>query len=592
MADGRILRGEVYWVSVDDSLGSEIQTGRPAVVISGNKANEVLPTVIIAYITSQGRPSPSSVSIKYENEFRRVVCNQVRTIDKQRLSRYMFTLQPPELIRVTGALATSMCIPLATVAKEEPAEDPEKTALKAECDMWKRLYNITMDQLVEIKVASELSLRMARVNADYEEEPVLEPVVEPDPEPEPEPEPEKPQVVFEPEPELTDINSCTFADLKRLGFSTNIALTIIEGRPYKTISDLRKLNGMTSIMYQLVEKKICCKPVAAVKVEESVAENPVVEVPVVVEEPVVEEIININTATGKELMLKLGIIEPYAYGITGHRRRNGLFTNLEELLNVKGLPKVFYERYKDRLTVGEVQVVEKPSEPSMVGKVNINAAKAKEIWEKLGCSQFYAYTITGYRNRNGRFVELAELKEVPNLPVDFLERYGDRIVIGDDPPVEEKPEVVVNGKVNVNLASAQEICDFTGLSLTACYAITGKRKRDGLFKSLDELVVPSRLSEALLEKYRDKMTLDEQEPVADEDDEDEEESEQEQESGKVNINSANIHQLMALGFEKRAAALIVNERKKYGSYRSVDELSEIPEISGKILRKLRDKLEV
>ena len=52
------------------------------------------------------------------------------------------------------------------------------------------------------------------------------------------------------------------------------------------------------------------------------------------------------------------------------------------------------------------------------------------------------------------------------------------------------------------------------------------------------------------------------------------------------------NQLMALGFEKRAAALIVNERKKHGNYRSVDELSEIPEISGKILRKLRDKLEV
>jgi DNA uptake protein ComE-like DNA-binding protein len=49
---------------------------------------------------------------------------------------------------------------------------------------------------------------------------------------------------------------------------------------------------------------------------------------------------------------------------------------------------------------------------------------------------------------------------------------------------------------------------------------------------------------------------------------------------------------MAVGFEKRAAALIVNERRKFGRFRSVDDLAEIPEITGKILRKLRDKLEV
>jgi DNA uptake protein ComE-like DNA-binding protein len=49
---------------------------------------------------------------------------------------------------------------------------------------------------------------------------------------------------------------------------------------------------------------------------------------------------------------------------------------------------------------------------------------------------------------------------------------------------------------------------------------------------------------------------------------------------------------MEVGFEKRAAALIVNERKKYGRFRSVDDLSEIPEITGKIQRKLRDKLEM
>lgn len=596
MANGKVLRGEVYWVSVDDSFGSEIQTGRPAVVVSGDKANELLPTVIVAYITSQGKPSPTNVSIKYGTESRRVLCNQIRTIDKQRLTRYEWSLSKSELTRVTGALACAMCIPLATVAKEEPAEDSEKIALKAECDMWKRLYNVTMDQLVEIKQSRDLSIRMARADSDYEDEPELESVVEPEPVVEESPvveEPEQPkvEVVFEPEPELTEINSCSFADLKHLGFSTNMALTIIEGRPYKTIHDLRMLPGMTSIMFQLVEKKICCNPVA----EEKVEETPVVET----EEPapVEQEKININTATARELKEKLGINECYAYSITSHRNKNGLYTDLLELLNVKGLAKVFYEHYKDRLTVGDVVPVEKPSEPGVVEKVNINTAKAKEIIEKLGCSQFYAYCITGYRTRNGRFVELAELKEVPNLPLDFLERYGDRIEIGEGDPEPKVTKVepmmrkeAFGGLLNVNTATGEEIVSFTQMSPHTARNIVSYRKQHGPFEKLEDLLNVSRFGAGCLKAYGGMLTVGE--PVVEDDEDDEEPEEQQEESGKVNINRANIHQLMAVGFEKRAAALIVNERKKYGNYRSVDELSEIPEISGKILRKLRDKLEV
>jgi competence ComEA-like helix-hairpin-helix protein len=70
------------------------------------------------------------------------------------------------------------------------------------------------------------------------------------------------------------------------------------------------------------------------------------------------------------------------------------------------------------------------------------------------------------------------------------------------------------------------------------------------------------------------------------------EPEQEPESGKVNINTASMRELMEVGFEKRAAALIVNERKKFGRFRDLDDLAKIPEISGRILRKLRDNLEV
>lgn len=490
MANGKILRGEVYWVSVDDSLGSEIQTGRPAVVVSGDRANEVLSTVIVAYITSQGKPSPSNVSIQYNGEPHKVLCNQIRTVDKQRLTRYEVTLEKPEMIRVTGALAGSMCIPLAA----KPVEDPKITELRTECEMWKRAYNITMDRLVEMKVESELNIRMAKVEPEYPDDPELESEVEPDPEPETE--------VFEP----TDINSCSFDDLRHLGFSANIAATIIDGRPYEAISDIQSLPGVSSIMYQLVEKKICC---TAVEVEEPVEVPPV-------EEPV-EEKVNINTATARELVEKLSIARTYAYKITGYRNKNGLFVDLEELREVSGLPSVFYERFKDRLTI-EV-------EPKVKVEPKVEEPEEDEHW------------------------------------------FGD--------------------KLNVNTATADEIVKFTGISSKTARMIVSYRKKNGSFTKLDDLLNVPRFGIGCMKTYGYMLTVGEQQSS-----EEKRDSEEKQEPEKVNINRATVYELMALGFEKRAAALIVSRRKKYGNYRSVDDLSEVPEISGKILRKLRDKLEV
>ncbi|NCP40607.1 MAG: type II toxin-antitoxin system PemK/MazF family toxin, partial [Rhodoferax sp.] len=51
-----VARGDVYWVNLDPTIGSEIQKARPALVVSPDDMNTVLPRVIIAPITSAGRP--------------------------------------------------------------------------------------------------------------------------------------------------------------------------------------------------------------------------------------------------------------------------------------------------------------------------------------------------------------------------------------------------------------------------------------------------------------------------------------------------------------------------------------------------------
>ena len=61
---------------------------------------------------------------------------------------------------------------------------------------------------------------------------------------------------------------------------------------------------------------------------------------------------------------------------------------------------------------------------------------------------------------------------------------------------------------------------------------------------------------------------------------------------KVNINLATTKELMDLGFSKPAAGKITMHIKKYGPYRDIEELKNTDEVPGKLLRKLKDRIEV
>lgn len=69
------------------------------------------------------------------------------------------------------------------------------------------------------------------------------------------------------------------------------------------------------------------------------------------------------------------------------------------------------------------------------------------------------------------------------------------------------PEEPVAKKVNINTASALEIHEKLGLSKTVCYSITGCRKRDGLYKSVQDLLNVPRFLPVHMEKYGAMMEV-------------------------------------------------------------------------------------
>jgi mRNA interferase MazF len=86
---GVVARGEVYWVNLDPTIGTEINKMRPALVVSPDDLNTALPRVIIAPLTSKGQPLGCRPEVKFAGKKARILLDQIRSVDKRRLAGKM-----------------------------------------------------------------------------------------------------------------------------------------------------------------------------------------------------------------------------------------------------------------------------------------------------------------------------------------------------------------------------------------------------------------------------------------------------------------------------------------------------------------------
>ena len=80
-----VKRFDVYLVALDPVVGRELQKTRPCVVISPDDMNRFIGTVIVAPMTTKGRPYPTRVALKFKGKRGHIVLDQIRTVDKIRL---------------------------------------------------------------------------------------------------------------------------------------------------------------------------------------------------------------------------------------------------------------------------------------------------------------------------------------------------------------------------------------------------------------------------------------------------------------------------------------------------------------------------
>jgi mRNA interferase MazF len=83
-------RGEIWWVRLDPTLGSEISRTRPCLILSTNVVNERRRTVVVVPLSTSPTPSPPLL-VPVECAGRTVVAvtDQIRAIAKERLLEHL-----------------------------------------------------------------------------------------------------------------------------------------------------------------------------------------------------------------------------------------------------------------------------------------------------------------------------------------------------------------------------------------------------------------------------------------------------------------------------------------------------------------------
>ena len=182
-------RGDIYYInSLYTEVGCETRAGRPAVIVSNDAFNEFSSVVEVVYLTTQPKKDlPTHVFIRSATYPSTVLCEQITSVSKERVGEYIGKLTKLEQLSVDNALTISLGIdfkqPEPVVKMREPTEEElqklieelqkqpakikavkesngptseelagifkEAFILKAERDVYKKLYGELLDSLVK-----------------------------------------------------------------------------------------------------------------------------------------------------------------------------------------------------------------------------------------------------------------------------------------------------------------------------------------------------------------------------------------------------------------------------------------------------------
>lgn len=110
-----MFRGDIYFANLgDNGIGSEQNGNRPVVIIQNNVGNRYSPTVVVAMVSTCLHKAKYPTHVVLEKgetglgEPSVVLCEQIRTIDKSRLSKRLGSLNDEKMEVLNEAIGISI----------------------------------------------------------------------------------------------------------------------------------------------------------------------------------------------------------------------------------------------------------------------------------------------------------------------------------------------------------------------------------------------------------------------------------------------------------------------------------------------------
>lgn len=106
MTTPSVRRGDVWWVSLDPTQGSEIKKTRPCVVLTHDTLNQLRRTVVVVPLSTAAQPHPPiTVSVTCQDQPAVAVIDQIRAVARHRLRSRLDSLSPDDLDAVCTAVS-------------------------------------------------------------------------------------------------------------------------------------------------------------------------------------------------------------------------------------------------------------------------------------------------------------------------------------------------------------------------------------------------------------------------------------------------------------------------------------------------------
>lgn len=102
-------RGEIFFINEGESSGNEQGGARPGIIVSNDVGNKHAPIVEVVYLTSREKKlMPTHVRIKSSPIPSIALCEQIETVYKKRIGKYLAKATMDEMKQIDKALAVSI----------------------------------------------------------------------------------------------------------------------------------------------------------------------------------------------------------------------------------------------------------------------------------------------------------------------------------------------------------------------------------------------------------------------------------------------------------------------------------------------------